>query len=91
VPVPSALDDVETVLIGSTQALPCIYWTSYSIFKHFRALPSGIKFINILQAHFAHFAPIFLRQKITNPDKTREKLLNLLVCKKCEHKMLMKF
>jgi len=36
------------------------------------------------------FLPIFLRQKIAKPNIIREKLLNLLLYKKCAHKMLMK-
>jgi hypothetical protein len=48
---------------------------------------TGANFINILHVHFA---PIFWCQKITKMNVTREKLLNLLLYKKLEHKMLMK-
>jgi len=47
----------------------------------------GVNFINILRAPFG---PIFVCPKITKPNVTREKLLNLLSHKKCMHKMLMK-
>jgi len=46
-----------------------------------------VNFIHIL---CVPSAPIFLRQKITKPNVTREKLLNLLSYKKSERKMLMK-
>jgi len=41
--------------------------------------------------HFtrAPFVPIFLSQKITKPNVTLEKLLNLLLHEKCARKMLM--
>jgi len=46
--------------------------------------------VNVINISLAHFAPIFLRQKITKPNITREKLLNLLLYEKHERKMLMK-
>jgi len=49
-----------------------------------------VNFINNLRKPFEQ---IFLRQKISKPNvtrETREKLLNLLLYKKCAHKMLMK-
>jgi len=47
----------------------------------------GLNFINIL---LEHFAPIFCGQKLTKPNVTREKLLNLLLYEKRSSKMLMK-
>jgi len=43
--------------------------------------------MNILHVHFAQ---IFWCQKITKPNMSREKLLNLLLYEKHAHKMLMK-
>jgi len=47
----------------------------------------GVNFINILRTTFL---PIFWRQKITKPNVTRKKLLNLLLYKNLSSKMLMK-
>jgi len=50
----------------------------------------GILVVDFSSILCAPFVPIFLRQKITKPKVTREKLLNLLLYKKRESKMLMK-
>jgi len=56
-------------------------------YRRKRVQTLGVNFINIL---CAHFAPIFMCQKITKLIVTREKLLNLLLYKICTGKMLMK-
>jgi len=47
----------------------------------------GVNFINILCTHFSYK---ILAPKMTKPNGTREKLLNLLLYEKRTHKMLMK-
>ncbi len=49
--------------------------------------PPTVNFINVLHAHFLFE---ILAPKITKPNVIREKLLNLLLHKKCARKMLMK-
>ncbi len=46
--------------------------------------------VNFINTLFAHFPPIFWRQKIAKPNIIREKLLNSFSYKKRASKMLMK-
>jgi hypothetical protein len=48
---------------------------------------AGVNFINVLHTHFLYKT---LEPKITKPNITKEKLLNLISYKKCARKMWMK-